>query len=337
MQEMALTFDDIQLIPRYSEIESRQTLDLQTKLTRNTWQLCPIIAAPMDTVCEAELINAIGNVGATGCIHRFNTINEQVNIVKAVQCKTSIVAAIGATGDCIDRAAYLLGQNTRVLLIDVAHGHHINVERTIKTLKDRFSGKCEFEIIAGNVATADGAYALALWGADAIRVGIGPGAVCETRIRTGVGVPQLTAIKNAKEGTTLPIIADGGIRTSGDIVKALAFGASTVMIGSLLAGTPEASGEVIEIDGKLFKKYRGSASADIKLEKSGIAKNVEGTSTLVPLKEHANIVLTELLDGVRSGMSYLGAATIPELHKNCSYVTVSAAGLREAHPHLVMR
>lgn len=351
MMRKAITFDDVQIVPSHSSIESRsKDVDTETQFTRRFRIRIPLIAAPMDTVCGYEMAASMLGEGGVGVIHRFMSIEDEASLINSLSINFTQMgcyplgrlycASIGANGDSIKRATKLIESGANVLLIDVAHGHHINVQRTLSVLVDlREKYKWKVDFIAGNIATAEAAADLQSWGADALRVGIGGGSVCETRIRTGVGVPQLTAVMDVRSASTIPIISDGGIRYPGDIGKALASGADTVMIGSLLAGTDEAPGELF-IGGqwpnnKKYKVYRGSASATIKMEKTGVAHHVEGASKMVECKGPVNNVITDLIDGLTSTMSYVGAATISELQKKAKFVLISNAGLREAHPHLL--
>ena len=251
----AYTYNDIQLIPQYSEVESRSSIDLSTQLSRNFRLSVPLVAAPMDTVCEWEMAVELMKFGGVGCIHRFMTIEEQVEQVKKVKKHTlsnpnvPVMAAVGATGDYFERAQELVKNGANVLLIDVAHGHHIHVKKAIDALK-AFSG---VDIIAGNIATGGGAIDLINWGADALRINVGNGALCTTRIKTGFGVPSVTCLLSVMdrvwrdtEAVRIPVIADGGVRNSGDIAKALALGANSVMLGSLLAATEESPGKIVD-------------------------------------------------------------------------------------------
>jgi IMP dehydrogenase len=352
----ALTYDDIQLVPQYSEIESRKNIDLTTKLTTNYSLRVPLIASPMDTVCDSEMAIAMAELGGVGIIHRFMTIEEQsehvsqtiVSLFETTQDyvpKTwemiygygnkgvvPVAAAIGANGDYLERAQELVKSGANVILIDVAHGYHKFVKDALRSLKQSLPS--HVDIIAGNVATYKAARDLTEWGADALRVGIGGGSLCTTRVKTGFGVPNVSSLSDCASATSLPIIACGGIRNSGDIAKALAVGANSVILGSLIAGTKEAPGQIIEKSGgALYKRYRGAASLETKSIHGQAVRNVEGESTVVPFKGGVKFVVEGLLDGVRSALSYAGANTLSEFSPEA--VIVTNAGVREAQPHLL--
>ena len=335
---LALTYDDIQLIPEFSCIDHRENVSLKTTLIKGMTDLeIPIIASPMDTVCECEMYAALYSEGGTGCIHRFMTIEEQVKQIEKMYGFISgmnepIIAAIGATGDYLNRASAVIEAGANVLLIDVAHGHHINVGNAIEKLKYLFP---DISIIAGNIATAQAAKYLEDYGADALRVGIGGGSLCTTRIKTGFGVPNVTCLENVRQATTLPIIADGGIRCSADIAKALAVGANVVMLGSLLAGTPESPGQIISKNGTYYKTFRGSASFETKSTHKLSTQNIEGESTIIPFKTNVRTIIRELMDGVRSALSYAGANNLSEFHPD--YYQVTNNGLIEGKPHLIYK
>jgi IMP dehydrogenase len=335
----ALTYDDITLIPAYSEIESRQNIDLTTQLTTNYSLRVPLIASPMDTVCDGFMAVAMAELGGIGCIHRFMPIEPQAHEVvstsRQVQLNSTwtqhVMAAVGANGDYLERAQELTKAGANVILIDVAHGHHKFVKDAITTLKKHLP--VHVDIIAGNVATQQAAIDLEYWGADAIRVGIGGGSLCTTRVKTGFGVPNVTSLEDCSDVVTVPVIACGGIRNSGDIAKALAVGASSVILGSLLAGTKEAPGAIIEKSNGLYKRYRGAASLETKTVHGQAPRNVEGESTVVPFKGSVNFTIERLLDGLRSALSYAGASNLYQF--NPEYVVVTNAGAREGQPHLL--
>jgi len=344
----SLTYDDIQLIPRYSEIPSRNDIRLHTLLSRRYGLLNPIVASPMDTVCELEMAWKMYLLGGVGCIHRFNSIEEQSNIVKElyerifspdlpkvewnVGCDIPpIMAAIGVSEGDKDRAKSLVEAGCNVLLIDVAHGHHKNVKKMLEWCKQNLDDKVD--IIAGNIATKEAALDLESWGADGLRVGIGGGSLCTTRIKTGFGIPNVSSLKDVISVAKTPVMADGGIRSSGDISKALALGSSQVMLGSLIAGTDEAPGQIIETTNGLYKRYRGSASLETKVTHGQQTRNVEGESTTIPYKGGVKFIVNGLIDGVKSALSYGGAQDLE--HFNPSYVLVTNSGLNEAKPHLL--
>ena len=345
----SLTYDDIQLVPKYSKIPSRNDIRLQTLLSRRYGLLNPIVASPMDTVCELEMAYKMFKLGGVGCIHRFNSIEEQSNIVKELYHRIfspdlpllewaevgcgipPIMAAIGVSESDKERATQLVKEGCNVLLIDVAHGHHKNVKKMIKWCKDNLDNKVD--IIAGNIATKEAAQELESWGADGLRVGIGGGSLCTTRLKTGFGIPNVSCLEDVISVAKTPVMADGGIRSSGDISKALALGASQVMLGSLIAGTDEAPGQIIETTKGLYKRYRGSASLETKVTHGQQTRNVEGESTTIPYKGGVKFIVNGLIDGVKSALSYGGAQDLE--HYNPSYVVVTNSGLNEAKPHLL--
>jgi IMP dehydrogenase len=337
--KQALTYDDIQLIPGYSEIQSRQNIDLTTKLTTNYSIRVPLVASPMDTVCDSEMAVAMAELGGIGCIHRFMTIEQQAEQVLKVSATVKnrdwwtphVMAAIGANGDYLERAKELVNNGVDIILIDVAHGYHSFVRDAISNLKNNLPS--HVDIIAGNIATANAAEALQDWGADGLRVGIGGGSLCTTRVKTGFGVPNVTSLIDVSSVAKVPVIACGGIRNSGDIAKALAVGANTVILGSLIAGTKEAPGAMIEKANGLYKRYRGAASLETKSIHGQATRNVEGESTIVPFKGKVKFVVDGLLDGLRSALSYAGAESLQEYFPE--YVVVTNAGMAEARPHLL--
>ena len=350
MNKTALTYDDIQLVPRFSSIKSRTTISLRTKLSRRYDLLVPIVGSPMDTVCETDMAVKLFRIGGVGCIHRFNTPEEQATMVRDLRYRMfgengeghiwsgwemedniPVMAAIGVNEGDKERAELLVKSGANVLLIDVAHGDHQNVIDMIKWCKESLPE--HVDIIAGNIATTEAAERLQEAGADGLRVGIGGGSMCTTRIKTGFGIPNVTCIEDIVKVSKVPVMADGGIRTSGDISKALAIGASNVMLGSLLAGTDESPGNVAQTRHGLFKKYRGSASLETKLAHGQQGRNVEGESTMIPYKGGVKFILDELLDGVRSALSYAGAEHLNEYHPD--YVIVTNSGINEAKPHLL--
>ncbi len=347
-----LTYDDIQLVPQYSEIESRSSINLKTRLTKNFNLMTPYVASPMDTVCEMDMAMKMYELGGVGVIHRFMSVEEQARQIKGLQKflyeqkhdslysiwgeeKKPIIAAVGVNGDYIQRAAQVVDAGANVLLIDVAHGHHKMVKDTIRLLKEETG----VDIIAGNVATGFATKDLIEWGADGIRVGIGGGSLCTTRIQTGHGVPNVTSIMECVEVAQqydIPVMADGGIRTSGDIAKAIGLGADNVMLGSMLAGTQETPGSIIEKNGQLYKRYRGSASLETKTTHGQQQRNVEGESTVIPFKGGVKFIINGLNDGLRSALSYTGANSIEEFQRKADFVQITHAGQIEAKPHKLL-
>ena len=465
-----LTFDDVLLVPKYSDITSRTQTNLSTKLSRNISLNIPFVSANMDTVTESSMAVAMARAGGIGIIHRFLTIQEQANEVLKVKRSGSVMienpytisldksiqdaqeyaedkeisgllvvdsdsklvgivterdllfadlsgnirdimtkdvvtakpgvtldeakqllhqhrieklpivddsglitglitskditintdfpnaskdkkgsplvgAAVGVKGDFLERSESLLDAGADVLVVDIAHGHSENAISTIKNIKKAFP---DCELIAGNIATAQGAEDLIKAGVDAVKVGVGSGSICITRVITGSGVPQLTAVMDcAKVGLDygVPIISDGGTRTSGDATKALASGASSVMVGSMLGGTDESPGTVLTKNGKRFKVYRGMASlaASIgrKSKETGSfsfdddlnAYVAEGVEAMVPYKGTVVDILKQLSGGVRSGLSYCGAHTITQMQENAEFIKMSRAGFAESQPH----
>ena len=465
-----LTFDDVLLVPKYSDITSRSQTDLSTKLSRNISINIPFVSANMDTVTESSMAVAMARAGGIGIVHRFLTIQEQANEVLKVKRSGSVMienpysisseksikdaleyaedkeisgllvvdsdsklvgivterdllfakssgtisdimtkdvvtakpgvtldeakeilhnhrieklpivddsgtikglitskditnntdfpnaskdkkgrplvgAEVGVKGDFLERSESLLEAGADVLVVDIAHGHSENALSTVKNIKKAFP---DCELIAGNIATTQGAEDLIKAGVDAVKVGVGSGSICITRVITGSGVPQLTAVMDcAKIGRDhgVPIISDGGTRTSGDATKALASGASSVMVGSMLGGTDESPGTVLTKNGKRFKVYRGMASLAASLgrksKETGITSFdddlndyvAEGVEAMVPYKGTVVDILKQLSGGVRSGLSYCGAHTIPQMQENAEFIKMSRAGFAESQPH----
>lgn len=337
-----LTYDDVLLLPNYSEITPSKT-DVSSYLTTEIPLKIPLVAAPMDTVCEEDMARVLGKIGAYGIIHRNLSIENQAKQVETLlDSGIEVGAAIGIGADFEDRIAALIKVGVKELCIDSAHGHTKHVIEATKTIKQTHPN---IQVISGNVATYEGAKALFEAGADAVKVGMGPGSICTTRVISGMGVPQLTAVVEgvrAAEEFKRPIIADGGIRTSGDIVKALAAGASSVMLGSLLAGTDEAPGKIVKKDGITYKPYRGMGSeaamkhgsatryGQNRDDKQLITEGVEG---LVPSRGPVEEHVYQLIGGLRAGMAYLGAATIKELQMKATFIKITQASLTESHPH----
>ena len=467
-----LTFDDVLLVPKFSDISSRSQTDLSTRLSRNITLNIPLISANMDTVTESRMAVTMARQGGIGIIHRFLTINEQVNQVLKVKRSGSVMienpylvhqdetigkaldimnekevsgllvvdsesrlvgilterdvlfesldstklvkelmtkdvitsklgtsmdeakdilknnrieklpliddkqkihglyttrdilnienypiasqdskgrplvgAAVGVKGDFLERTEALLEAGTDAIVVDIAHGHSENAISTVKNIKKAFP---DCELIAGNVATAQGVEDLIKAGVDAVKVGVGSGSICITRVITGSGVPQLTAVLDCAEigkQYDIPIISDGGTRTSGDTTKALAAGASSVMLGSMLGGTDESPGSTISKNGKRFKIYRGMASLAAargrKTKETGqidLGDDLndfvaEGVEAFVPYKGTVTDILVQITGGIRSGLSYCGAHNILQMQKNSEFIKMSRAGFAESQSH----
>jgi len=334
--KQALTYDDVLLVPQYSDIKSRKEVNISNQLGKNKTLKLPVISSPMDTVTESEMAWSMSSAGGLGIIHRYNSIEEQAGLVADVaQGRGGVVgAAIGVSEDYYQRAHALVRNGANVLCVDVAHGHHTLVKKVLTTLKKFFDD--DVHIMAGNIATIDGFNALADWGADSIRCNIGGGSICSTRIQTGHGVPGLqTIIDCAKSNRKAKIIADGGIKNSGDIVKAFAAGADFVMLGSLLAGTNESPGEKIYTPSGVKKEYRGMASKAAQISWRGRYSSNEGVSTLIDYKGPVNDILKDLYGGIVSGFSYSGARTIKEMQEKAVWIHQTGAGQNESRPHIL--
>ncbi|OUQ00751.1 IMP dehydrogenase [Lactobacillus gallinarum] len=356
-----LTFDDVLLIPAESHVLPNE-VDLSTKLADNIKLNIPLISAGMDTVTEGAMAIAMALQGGLGVVHKNMSIQAQAgevanvksvvvpsNATKAAvddQNRLLCAAAVGVTSDTFERAEALLEAGADAIVIDTAHGHSAGVLRKIKEIHDHFPKQT---LIAGNVATGDATRALFDAGVDVVKVGIGPGSICTTRIVAGVGVPQITAIYDAASAAReyhKPIIADGGIKYSGDVVKTLAAGGNAVMLGSMLSGTTEAPGDIFEENGKKFKRYRGMGSVGAMAQAHGSSDRYfqggvneanklvpEGVEARVEYKGDVSDVVFQIDGGLRSGMGYCGAANIPELIEKAQFVQITNAGLRESHPH----
>ena len=356
-----LTFDDVLLIPAESHVLPNE-VKLDTKLAPNLQLHIPLISAGMDTVTEGNMAIAMAENGGLGVIHKNLSIEAQVEEVKKAKGKTVdpnlphpavddqgrllAAAAVGVTSDTFERAESLLEAGADAIVIDTAHGHSAGVLRKIKEIREHFPNAT---LIAGNVATGEGTAALFDAGVDVVKVGIGPGSICTTRIVAGVGVPQITAIYDAasvaqKYGKK--IIADGGIKYSGDVVKALAAGGNAVMLGSMFSGTTEAPGTIFTNEGKQFKSYRGMGSVGAMSQQHGSSDRYfqggvneanklvpEGVEALVPYKDDVSNIIYQIDGGLRAGMGYVGAGTIKELIENSQFVQITNAGLRKSHPH----
>jgi IMP dehydrogenase len=340
-----LAFDDVLLIPARSDVLPSQ-VSTRTLLTRELALDIPIVSAAMDTVTEARMAIALARLGGLGVLHRNLTVDAQSAQVK--ECKAAGVrvgAAVGVSGDADERVSALVAAGVDVLFIDVAHGHSASVIRMVEKIKTRH----RVQVVAGNVVTGEGTDELIAAGADGIKIGVGPGAICTTRVVAGAGMPQVTAIfdsANAAAKAGIPVCADGGIQESGDIAKAIGAGAHTVMLGGLLAGVDESPGDVEQTAEGRFKSYRGMGSLGAMEVRQGsrdrygqqdvaeFSKLVpEGIEGRVPARGALAPFVYQLVGGLRLGMGYVGAATIEDLRTTARFVRISGAGLRESHPH----
>ena len=341
----ALTYDDVLLTPKYSEILPSETV-IKTKLSKNLNLKIPIISSAMDTVTESSMAIEIAKLGGIGVIHRNLDIKNQISEIKKVKSKNlKVGAAVGAGPLEIKRAEALLKEKIDLIVVDTAHGHTKKVAEIIKKIKKLKSKKTT--LCAGNIATEGAAKFLSRLGVDAIKVGIGPGSICTTRLVAGIGVPQLSAILAAKKGLgkkKIMLVADGGIKFSGDISKALAAGADAVMIGSLFAGSKESPGKLIKKNGKYFKSFRGmgsigamnKGSADRYFQKKqkDPSKYVpEGVEGLVKYKGSVEKIIYQLIGGLKSSMGYLGSKNINDLKNKPKFVKITKAGFYESMVH----
>ncbi len=353
----ALTFDDVLLVPAYSEVLPRE-VSTKSRFTRNISLNIPIVSAAMDTVSESAMAIMLARKGGISVVHKNMSIEAQAGEIRKVKeyhvdtdkipCldekgRLLVAAGVGITTDVLDRVEALVKAGVDAVVLDSAHGDSLGVVEALRKIKAAYP---KLDTVVGNIATAEAAIRLIDAGADSLKVGIGPGSICTTRIIAGVGVPQISAIYDvakAAEGSGVPVIADGGLRYSGDIVKALAAGGDCVMIGSMFAGTDEAPGEVFEEGGRKFKSYRGMGSVDAMKagsrdryfqdgEDSTKKLVPEGVVARVPYKGSVGDIIYQLIGGIRSGMGYCGAADINALH-SARFVRITANGLVENHPH----
>lgn len=353
----ALTFDDVLLVPAYSEVLPRE-VSTKARFTRNISLNIPIVSAAMDTVSEKAMAIMLARKGGISVVHKNMGIEAQARQIREVKeypaegdkipCldaegRLRVAAGVGITTDVLDRVTALVEAGVDAIVLDSAHGDSHGVVEALRKIKAVYP---ELDTVVGNIATAEAAVRLIEAGADSLKVGIGPGSICTTRIIAGVGVPQISAIYDvakAAEGSGVPVIADGGLRYSGDIVKALAAGGDSVMIGSMFAGTDEAPGEIFEENERKFKSYRGMGSVDAMKagsrdryfqdgEDSTKKLVPEGVVARVPYKGSVGDIIYQLVGGIRSGMGYCGAADIDALH-SARFVRITANGLVENHPH----
>ncbi|PPE05223.1 IMP dehydrogenase [Williamsoniiplasma lucivorax] len=355
--EQALTFDDILAVPAYSEVLPKDVC-LKTKLTNKIKLNIPLMSSAMDTVTESAMSIQLALLGGVGVIHKNLSIAQQAQEVKTVktfkvekeqypcanfdeQQQLIVGAAISTSEDALMRLQALIEVGLDFVVIDSAHGHSLAVINLVKKARSLYP---DLQIIAGNIATYQAAKDLHEAGVDAVKVGIGPGSICTTRVVAGIGVPQITAVANVYaycQAYDLPLISDGGIKYSGDLIKALGVGADVVMLGSMFAGTKEAPGNVITINDQHFKSYVGMGSM-IAMERGSsdryfqkdIKKLVpEGIESLVKYKGEVANIIYQLVGGLRSGMGYTGCKTISEIKDKVEFVRITYAGLSESHPH----
>ena len=341
----ALTFDDVTLVPKYSEVLPF-SVNTEVKLSENLILKVPLLSSAMDTVTESKMAIAIARAGGIGVIHRNLDIDKQIVEIRKVKSKKLLVgAAVGAGDNELKRAKKILKENIDLIVVDTAHGHTKKVADIIKFIKKIKSKKTV--LCAGNIATTEGAIFLSRLGVDIIKVGIGPGSICTTRLVAGIGVPQLSAILSARKGLKnkkTKIIADGGIKFSGDIAKALAAGADAVMIGSLFAGTDEAPGKIIKKKGKFFKSFRGMGSIGAMNKGSADRYNQriqrdrskyvpEGVEGYIKYKGPVSPVIFKLIGGLKSSMGYLGSKKINKLRQRTKFVKITKAGFYESMVH----
>jgi IMP dehydrogenase len=335
------SYDDVLVIPKYNKIHSRKEVEFKTKVTKNYEINIPLIAANMDTICESEMAIAIGKMGGLGVIHRFLSVEKQVEEIKKVKNANLISAAAIGVKDYKERIEKLVGAGVNILVLDIAHGHSKRAGNVLDYIKKNYSDS-NVDVMVGNIATKDAAQYFVSKGADGLKVGIGPGSMCTTRIMTGCGVPQLTAIMDVYEYSQgrIPLCADGGIKKPGDLVKAIGGGADTIMSGSIFSGCEETPGEIKEIKNIKYKEYRGMASYDATVKKLKIDGkeeseiiSVEGEKSLVRCKGNVKEIVTRFIGGLASGMTYVGAKNIDEIKGRVDFIEISYAGMNESVAH----
>ena len=341
----ALTFDDVTLVPKYSSVLPSDVIT-KTELSKNLTLRIPLLSSAMDTVTESKMAIAMAEAGGIGVIHRNLSIKKQILEIRKVKKKKLIVgAAVGAGWEEVKRAEAIIKENINLIVVDTAHGHSKKVAEIIKKIKKIKSSKTT--LCAGNIATPEAAKFLIKLGVDVVKVGIGPGSICTTRLVAGIGVPQLSAILNVREkfkSKNVKIISDGGIKFSGDIAKALAAGADAVMIGSLFAGSSEAPGKLIKKKGIIYKNFRGmgsvgamnKGSADRYFQKkqTDTSKYVpEGVEGLVKFKGKVDKIIYKLIGGLKSSMGYLGSKEVKGLRSKPKFVKITKAGFYESMVH----
>jgi len=325
------TFNDVLIKPKYSEVKSRKDVDISVEFGKIVSEI-PVISANMKTITGSRMALEMGKRGAWSCLHRFNTIEEAREEYEEAKEQIPLVS-IGVNGESKERFQELSNAGAKFFCVDVAHGHHILVKEMIKYIK---SENANAYVMAGNVATPEGYKALAKWGADAVKVGIGPGSMCQTRTNTGVGVPQLWAFEQiAKQRQSLGtksamIVGDGGIKSVGDMAKSYKF-VDAIMLGSFFAGCMETPGDVYKRkDGSRYKVYGGSASGHNKGANGKRPEFVEGVTEEVPLGDHVKFLLREIKEGVQSACSYVGAFNIKEFKTKCEFIRIGSGGKEES-------
>ncbi len=337
---VGLTFDDVLLEPRFSDVV-RSEVDLSAQVTKKIKIKIPIIAAAMDTVSESAMGIVLGKLGGLAVLHRNNTIDEAVTMAKKVKSK-SLITSVSVGPHDLERAVALDKAGVDIIVVDCAHAHNKKIIASAKKIKKSIKA----QLMVGNLATAEAAEQFVGF-VDAIKVGIGPGSICTTRVVAGIGVPQLSAILDVvrvAKKKNVPVVADGGLKYSGDVVKALAAGASTVMLGSMLAGTKESPGKVIKINGQTVKVYRGMGSlgamkkgqsTDRYFQKGNKKYVPEGVEGVIKYKGTVEEVIWNLVGGLKSGMGYIGAKNIEQMNKKAKFIRITNASLKESHPHTI--
>ena len=342
----ALTFDDVTLAPKYSSVLPSE-VNTSVKLSKNLNLKIPLLSSAMDTVTESKMAIEIAKSGGIGVIHRNLSINDQILEIKKVQKKGLVVgAAVGTNDTELSRAEKIIKCKVDLIVVDTAHGHNKRVANIIKFIKKKKSNKTT--LCAGNIATAEAAKFLCKLGVDIVKVGIGPGSICTTRLVAGIGVPQLSALLDVKKGLTknVKMISDGGVKFSGDIAKALAAGADAVMVGSMIAGTNEAPGKIIKKNGKLFKVFRGMGSVGAmnkgsadryfqKKQKDSSKYVPEGVEGLIKYKGDVSKIIFKLIGGLKSSMGYLGSKNVINLRNKPKFVKITKAGFYESMVHSI--
>ena len=342
----ALTFDDVLLLPRYSNVLPSDT-QISINFKNNIKLKVPFFSSAMDTVTESRMAIAMAKAGGMGIIHRNLKIKKQCQeVAKVKKFNLFVGAAIGTSLDDLSRAKSLIDNGVDLIVIDTAHGHSQKVLKILSIIKKKFT---KIPICVGNIATGEAAKKLYNSGADIIKVGIGPGSICTTRMVAGIGVPQITAImevSKALKGKKTKIISDGGIKFSGDIAKALAAGADAIMMGSIFAGTTESPGKKFKIKNKFYKRYRGMGSIGAMSSGSSdryFQKNYEDKSKFVPegvdgrveYKGDVSKIIYQLKGGLKSSMGYIGAKKLVDIKKNAKFIKITKAGFYESMVHSV--